>query len=153
MGGADMHPPTTIPHVYLEYKHLSVTWERKGKSRAIAKRDLGPSSPAPQERGFQQGKGLHHHAALQGTKVSFRTGRAQLIANIIRPGRWQQKPATENVEPAWCVGAPPRAFVRGACHLAKSAQWFTGDHIPYKGGLLLTFCGSGTSGYPLSCVF
>lgn len=51
--------------------------------------------------------------------------------------------------PPGCVGAPPRAFVRWACHPAESAPWFTGDHIPYKGGLSVTGCGSGTSGNPL----
>lgn len=60
MREADTAPPPTIPHVYLECKHLSVTWKGKGRSRAMVKRDLGPPSPAPQERGFQGGKGLQH---------------------------------------------------------------------------------------------
>lgn len=44
------------------------------------------------------------------------------------------------------LGAPPTAFVRWVYHPTKSAQLLIGDHVPYKGGLLVACPGSGTAG-------
>lgn len=45
-----------------------------------------------------------------------------------------------------CVGAPPTAFVRCARIQQSLLQLLIEDHVPYKGGLLVTSSDSGTAG-------